>query len=237
MIDRQFRLARHWSNRELRKLAPHFDGNVANVSAGDDIDKEGSTYREYFSNASTYHTTNWFPGARRGFQDREGEYLLDLTDTVPDELTHRFDAVLCHTVFEHVFEVTRAFQNMCLLTRDVAIVIVPFAQVQHEANSYFDFWRFTPRCLAHLFQRNDMEVVYESWNNEPNASVYILSVASRTPERWQGRFGEQTPMALPADWIGQPGNSGFGDSTRNLFKTFREFLPYRRDKRMGRSAA
>ena len=68
MIDRQFRLARLWSNEQLRLVAPLFDGDVVNVSAGDDIDKAGSLYRDYFSNARSYHITNVGPGSFRGFK-------------------------------------------------------------------------------------------------------------------------------------------------------------------------
>lgn len=228
MIDRKFRLARHWSNRELRKLAPHFKGVVANVSAGDDIDKEGATYREYFANASEYHTTNYMPGAFRGFHGRADEHLLDLTGDVPAELEQRFDAVLCHTVFEHIFDVPLAFRNMCTLTRDVAIVIVPFAQVQHESESYQDFWRFTPRCLSNLFERNGMKVVYESWNDEPDASVYILTVASRNPEVWANTFPQDGGRALPGDWIGKQPEQFKRGTSKGIFGSLskvRRILP------------
>ena len=47
-VDRIFRLPRIWSNRELAKFAPLFQGSVVNVSAWKDFDKERMYYREYF---------------------------------------------------------------------------------------------------------------------------------------------------------------------------------------------
>ena len=62
-MDRQFRLARHWSNEELRKIAKLFEGDVLNASAGTDEDKEGAYYSEYFSRAASYELSNYSPGS------------------------------------------------------------------------------------------------------------------------------------------------------------------------------
>lgn len=203
-VDRRFRLARIWSNWELRRIAPLFTGSVVNVSAGDDIDKEGGTYAEYFANASEYALTNYSPGSFRGFQGRPNEYLFDLTAEPPDELVGRFDVVLNHTTLEHVFEVRTAFANLCRLSRDVVIVVVPFAQVQHENEAYQDFWRFTPTCMERLFTENGLEIVYQSANNDTNAAVYLLAVGARNPDRWRPRMPPQQPLYPVGDWIGQP---------------------------------
>ena len=58
LTDRAFRTTRKWSNRELKELAPHFSGDVVNVSAWEDQGKEGRRYKEYFANATSYHLTN-----------------------------------------------------------------------------------------------------------------------------------------------------------------------------------
>jgi hypothetical protein len=82
---------------------------------------------------------------------------------LPQELVERFDVVFCHTVFEHIFEISKAFEKFCAMSKDVAIAIVPFAQVQHEEKeSYMDYWRFTPTCPRKLFEANGMTSVYES---------------------------------------------------------------------------
>lgn len=85
-VDRIFRLARIWSNRELAKVGHLFEGDVVNVSAGDDDDKEGNTYALYFPNSHAYRVTNYNPGSFRGYQGRENEFLVDLTKELPNNL-------------------------------------------------------------------------------------------------------------------------------------------------------
>jgi hypothetical protein len=200
---RAFRSARIWSNQQLRKFAAEFEGNVVNVSAGDDVDKEGSSYRDYFVNAETYMITNYDPGAFRGFQARENELLLDLREPVSDELRNSFDVVFNHTTLEHVFDVTTAFANICSLSKDIVILVVPFCQAQHENESYLDFWRITPTGLRRLFEINDFKVLYEAANSGFNEAVYLFVIASRQPQRWQGRFGDYEPVMNAADWVGK----------------------------------
>jgi hypothetical protein len=199
--DRQFRLARRWSNAQLRLIAPMCDGRVVNVSAGDDEDKEGAAYAGYFSAATSYTLTN-FRAAYRGFQGRPNEIELDLSQPLPAGLAGSFEVVFNHTTLEHVFEVRTAFRGLCDLSTDLVIVVVPFAQVQHENVGYQDFWRFTPTCLRALFAENGLDVVYEAANDDFNASVYLFVVGSRHAERWRSRFPTWQRLDKAASWIG-----------------------------------
>lgn len=200
--DRRFRLARSWSNTELRRIANLFGGDVANVSGWEDRDKEGQLYRSYFSSATSYTVTNFH--GQRGFAGREGEELLDLGAELPAALERRFDVVFNHTTLEHIFEVRRAFANLCRLSRDVVIVVVPFAQQQHETESFGDYWRFTPTCLRELFAENGLGVVYESESPHADAACYLLFVGARHPERWRDRLPRAAPIHTAGSWIGRP---------------------------------
>jgi len=200
LADKQSRAIRIWSNQEIKKLAPLFTGDVVNVSAWDDRDKQGEYYKDYFSKASGYYYTN-HPGIR-GYQKKENEYLLDLTDNLPAELQGRFDVVFNHTTFEHIFEVRKAFKNFCDMTRDVAIVVVPFSQLQHETESWKDYWRFTPSCIREMFQENGLEVIYEAESKYKRAAVYLLLVGSRHPERWKDQMPKFKPIEKAGKWIG-----------------------------------
>lgn len=199
--ERRFRLARIWSNDELRRLAPLFDGHVANVSGWDDRDKEGNRYRSYFTAASDYSLTNF--SGERGLTGAEGEHYLDLAAELPAELAGRFDVVFNHTTLEHVFEVRRAFANLCRLARDVVIVVVPFAQQQHETESFGDYWRFTPSCLRRLYAENGFTVVYESESPHADAASYLCFVGARQPERWRDRLPPLRPIGVAGSWIGR----------------------------------
>ena len=199
-VDRQFRIARFWSNREIKRLAPLFAGDVVNVSAWDDRDKEGGYYKEYFSSAYRYYYTNYT--GIRGYQQKENEYLLDLTGDLPRELKMRFDVVFNHTTLEHIFEIRKAFENFCNMTKDVAIVVVPFSQVQHETESYKDYWRFTPSCMRQMFLENGLDVIYEAESKYKEAAIYLLFVASRNPRKWKEKMPKFEPIIEAGRSIG-----------------------------------
>ncbi len=186
-IDRCFRLPRLWSNRELKKISSLFHGDIVNVSAWKDEDKEGGHYRDYFPNAASYWLTNWKSEAR-GFQNIPNEIFLDLEKELPQELIGRFDVVFNHTTLEHVYHVQQAFKNLCLLSRDIVIVCVPFLQPYHT--EYGDYWRFTPLSLKRLYHENGLAMLYVSWNDHCMSSVYIFGVGSKHPERWKEHFSE-----------------------------------------------
>lgn len=186
---RIFKVPRAWSNRELKRLAPLFGGDVVNVSGWKDEDKQGGHYRDYFTTATSYTLTNYDEQAC-GLQGIDGEISLDLNVTVDSTLHRKFDVVFNHTTLEHVYNVHIAFRSLCEMTRDVVIVVVPFLQPFHDGKdgAYSDYWRFTPAALRKMFQDNGLETVYTSFNDDWFSSVYILAIGSRSPERWQGRF-------------------------------------------------
>lgn len=180
--DRRFRLPRIWSNGELNKLAYLFHGDIVNISAWKDEDKQGGKYRDYFVNAKTYSITN-YPGVR-GYAGRDGEIFLDLEADLPDELKLKFDLCYNHTTLEHIFDMKTAFASICDMSRDAVILVLPFSQQQHENESYKDYWRFTPTAIRALFMANGFTVVYESQNDHRNAAIYLFVMASRHPEKW-----------------------------------------------------
>ncbi len=203
-LDRKFRLARLWSNKELRKIAPLLSGEIVNVSAGEDVDKEGNCYESYFINKTNYYLTNYSPGSFRGYQGRPNEYLIDLTGEVPQELQQKFDVVFNHTTLEHIYNVKTAFANLCILSKDIVTIVVPFCQIQHENEGYEDFWRFTPTCIRYLFQEQGFEVVYEAANQDFNAAVYLFFVAARDSVKWQNKMPSYEPIKVAGKWIGSP---------------------------------
>jgi len=201
LADRRFTSARLWSNDELRKLAPLLDGDVVNVSGWDDRDKEGGRYRDYFSKASSYSITNY--SGDRGLQGAENEHFLDLTDAVPAHLLGKFDVAFNHTTMEHIFDVRRAFANLCALSRDVVVTVVPFAQLQHEGLNWKDYWRFTPTCMKELFAENGLDVVYEVASGQRNAAIYLLTVAVRDRARWETRLPPHQSLHGLGGWLGR----------------------------------
>lgn len=203
LLDRQHRLARIWSNEQLRLWAPLCLGSIANVSAGRDEDKEGGHYRDYFPQADEYLITNHAPGTFRGHSGGPSEILLDLEKPLPEALLRRCDIVLNHTTLEHVFDVRAAVANLCAMSRDLLLLVAPCAQVQHDHTDFGDYWRFMPSGLRRLLHENQFETVYEAANNHRNASVYLFFAASRHPEKWLGKAPVTPPLVETAGRLGR----------------------------------
>jgi len=184
-IDRVHRLPRLWSNREIAKFAPLFTGDVVNVSAWTDTDKEGKHYRDYFTRADSYTITN-FEADARGYQGQANEIFLDLEKPLPAELEQRFDVVFNHTTLEHIYELQTAFDNLCGMSRDVVMIVAPFLQQFHA--HYGDFWRITPLAMKRMFEDRGLELLYQSFNSHRMSSVYLFAIASRNPQQWQKHF-------------------------------------------------
>ena len=187
LLDRKVRLPRIWSNQELKKFAKLFSGDVVNVSAWLDRDKQGSCYKEYFTSASNYWITNHAEKSKGLQEGMNNQIALDLEEDLPDELYGRFEVVFNHTVLEHVFDCNQAFANLCHMSSDIVIVVVPFIQHQHAA--YGDYWRFTPECIERLFKINGLELLYINFNDGSNQSIYILAIGSKQPGKWSSISG------------------------------------------------
>ncbi|EKE00359.1 MAG: hypothetical protein ACD_22C00041G0006 [uncultured bacterium] len=212
-MDRRFRLPRVWSNRELKKFSDLFGGHVVNISAWKDEDKEGSFYKKYFSNASTYTITNF--GGIRGQSD-SNEVSLDLTKDLPTNLKDAFDVVFNHTTLEHIFDVIKSFENLCEMTKDIVILVIPFSQTQHETESFKDYWRFTPSLIRELFAKNKMHILYESSNKNWNSGIYLFFIASKHPELWTNKIKETGILKPCGTQIGE----GVTDFLKNTLKVF-----------------
>jgi hypothetical protein len=198
--DRYFRAPRLWSNHVLRQVAPVFAaaGEVINISGWDDGDKQGGHYRDYFAGASRYYVSNF--SGERGTGDERAivDFELDLEAPLGGELRGRFDVVYNHTTLEHVFDLFTAFGNLCEMSRDVVVLVVPFSQKMHACASFGDYWRFTPMGLRRLFQRSKLEPVFEAVQDDYNAGLYVVGAGARHPERWRDKL----PPYEPIDRIG-----------------------------------
>lgn len=188
------RKARLWSNEQLRLFAPLFKGNIINVSAWKDEDKEGNHYQDYFTSASCYTTSN-----HKGWRGEEvvSDYWIDLEEPLPNDLPKSFDIVFNHTTLEHIYKVNQAFENLCTLSRDIVILVVPFHQRLHGPENG-DFWRLSPYTVRRLFQENGFEVLYESASLKCDV-IYLFSIASCMPQNWHHLIPVH---ALSVDHIG-----------------------------------
>lgn len=186
-VDRDFVRPRNWSNAELRRFAPYYNGAAINVSGWRDEDKQGGHYRDYFAAAASYAVSNF--SGERGITEGSDEISLDLEAPFPRELEGRYQVAFNHTVLEHVFDIRTAIANICRLSHDTVILVTPFLQpVHYIAGSFGDYWRPTPMCLERLLRDNGFEVIYQSSNDNPWYIVYVFTVATRHPDKHRGRL-------------------------------------------------
>lgn len=191
--EAKFRIPRLWSNRELRKFAPLFSGGVVNVSGWTDEDKEGKHYKDYFASASEYWMTN-YKSDEKGLQGLENEFFLDLDSDLDEQLFGKFDVVFNHTTLEHIYECRRAFSNICKMSRDVVIVVVPYFQQVHGLG-YLDFWRFTPYTMKKMYEENGLVLRYCSANGADKASVYLFCIGYKS-NKWDDKIPQRFDLKL-----------------------------------------
>lgn len=182
--NRPVRDARIWSNRFIAAIAPFATARVVNVSAWKDEDKEGRTYRDYFTAAKSYETTN-FEGWRGA--DVPSDHNLDLQQPAPEHLAGAFDLVFNHTTLEHVYDFHRAFDTLAELTGNAMLLIVPWIQPLHGPVDG-DFWRFSPFAMRRLFADRGFTVVAEQAGPVGGKVRYLGHLAARDPDYWRERL-------------------------------------------------
>lgn len=224
-IDKRFRVPRIWSNKELKKFSSLFNGDIVNVSAWTDVDKEGDYYKNYFKNAKSYSITN-FDKDKRGWQGLDGEIFLDLEKTLPKDIKGKFDVVFNHTTLEHIYQVNTAFANLCLMSKDIVIIVVPFLQEYHS--DYGDYWRFSPQAIERLFKDNGLTLIYLNFNDEPYTSIYMFAIGSKKPNYWKKRseifknFKMQIDLKRPPGYYALPDEKFKGNLLKKFIRFFKE---------------
>ena len=132
------------ANRIFRHWAEPLTGRVLSIGSGHDQDKEGRTYREYFPNASTYHTSEPVPSPHC-------DLVVDVMD-MGDIADGAYDAIFWSGVLEHVCNPFVAVDECyrVLSSGGTFLLGVPFAQPLHRMPQ--DYWRFTESAVIHLLR-------------------------------------------------------------------------------------
>ena len=177
---------RKWSNDELKRLAPHFTGDAINIGGGKDFDKENKLYKHYFINVDSYNVANY--AKQYSGKNQKDNILLDLSIPLGNAspLLKKYDVVFTHTVLEHIFDINTAVSNLCKISKDIVITVIPFIQSFHQKENYFhDYWRLTPYSIYSVFKDNGLDTIYINWNNDPHGNIYLFHIASKKKENWK----------------------------------------------------
>ena len=179
-----------YSKMLLEQYGPLFSGSVINVSGWDDRDGMGGHYHDYFPNAKSYTVSN-APTAQKGIGSFEGkghEIALDLSIPLPKELHGAYEVVYNNTTLEHVFEVEQAFDDLCLLSRDALVLVIPLIQQIHMTESYGDYWRFTTLGIAKMLLTRGFTTIVMETNDQPFAPIFAFVIAVRDPKKYEGKI-------------------------------------------------
>ena len=63
-----------------------------------------------------------------------------------------FDVVFNHTTLEHIYDIRKAVANLCAMSRDAVVLVVPFMQASHATDVTADYWRLTAQALRKLLE-------------------------------------------------------------------------------------
>ena len=208
ILDKNRIRPRNFSNAMLSKYAHFFSGDVINVSGWKDGDGEGGYYRNYFKNSSSYTISNVRgQGKGLGSASDYNEIEIDLLGDLDAKLRGRFNVVFNHTTLEHIYDFKKAFSNLCELSSDIVIIVVPVMQQIHHTADFGDYWRPTTMTIAKMFIENGLEPLVISCNDQPFAPIYCFTIASRKPGEYLKYFDKHIDFEM--------GRYNYGSSLMN----------------------
>lgn len=208
VVDRSEILPRPFSNAMLRRFAPMLSGDVLNVSGWRDEDGEGGCYFSYFQGARSYAVSN-VAGQEKGLGASAAGYAevsLDLSAPLQAQLVRAFDVVFNHTTLEHIYDFRRAFQNICEMSRDAVILVVPVMQQIHHSADFGDYWRPTTLTIDKMFRDNGFTPLILKCNDQPFAPIYCFAIAVRDPSKYADRINRELDYEM--------GSFNYGSSLR-----------------------
>lgn len=164
----------------------------------------GGVYRDYFTHKRSYAVTN-VPRAGKGFGSISGgdvkEIPLDLEGVPPKQLEGKFDVVLNICTLEHVRDIETAFSNLCRMSRDAVILVVPAIQQIHVSD-YGDYWRMTTLGVAKMFQKHGYVPLVIRANDQPFRPIFVFAIAVRDLKKYEGKLPPSLDLEMGAALYG-----------------------------------
>lgn len=128
--------SRRESNAWLKKVAADIKGDVLSIGSLNDDDCQGKKYRDYFTSAKSYTTSDTMAVCG------EVDIVLDVRDMSSIE-DGTFDCIFCSGVLEHVDDFMKGMREMTRILKPGGTLLLglPFRQAIHVVPE--DYWRFT----------------------------------------------------------------------------------------------
>ena len=142
--------ARIESNTWLAARTAAITGDVLSIGSMDDKDGQGRLYRQYFSSARSYTTSEHipYPGCDLVIDVRHMPQIADAT----------YDCVFCSGVLEHVDDYEAGMREIARILKPGGTLLLglPFRQALHLKPT--DYWRFTEFGIRVLLGRHNCHV-------------------------------------------------------------------------------
>ncbi|MFZ5775066.1 MAG: tetratricopeptide repeat protein [Thermodesulfobacteriota bacterium] len=152
---------RRESNAILRTICASLTGRILSIGSGQDLDKEGNFYREYFPAGSAYIRLD---SDSRLLPDIIGD-AQNMRDAIPD---HACDVVFCIWALEHVPDVQAALAEIHRVLRPGGAFIFGLPLNEDFHSFPHDYHRFTLDGIKALFHGLfHMEEVYPIGEETP----------------------------------------------------------------------
>jgi SAM-dependent methyltransferase len=164
--------SRRDANQWLKEHCRDITGKVLSIGSAEDSDGEGQRYRDYFSNADSYTTSEVE-------KHPDADLLLDVRN-MPEIKDATYDAIFCSGVLEHVDEISNAMKEITRILKPGGILILglPFRQSPHMEP--FDFWRFTEYGVKFMLLKDyDLENLYGTDDTVHNFPAAYLARARK----------------------------------------------------------
>jgi SAM-dependent methyltransferase len=160
--------SRRWGDRMVARFASDLrNQTILELGSGrQDLGEDAYSVRRFFHPSNEFIQSDVVP--------EYGHRLIDVTEM---DLEAEFDVILCLNVLEHVFDYSKAVDNMHrALKEDGRLVIfVPMLYPLHDEP--FDYWRFTEHSLRRLLSSfESCELKHRGLRQLPLA---YLAVATR----------------------------------------------------------
>lgn len=161
--------ARRISNAWLRDHCKDIEGDILSIGSGNDDDREGGHYRDYFPRASSYTTSE-------PFREFNCDLLLDVRN-MPEIKDETYDGIYCSGVLEHVDDFHAGLNEMTRILKPGGFLMLglPFRQQIHMEP--YDFWRFTEHgirfMLKDAYEILEMTGIDARGNNAFPASYWV----------------------------------------------------------------
>jgi len=148
---------RKYQNMYLKKVINDYPEviDILNIGATlNSTDKEGNLYKNYFLNKN-YYTLD------KNYLDNSKNHIkADIHNL--DNVSKKFDLILCMSVLEHVENPFIAAKQMTSILKKNGLLYlcVPFFYPEHKyiTDGYSDYWRFTDDAIKILFE--NMRIIW-----------------------------------------------------------------------------